>query len=91
MRFDLNDQGFEISNVRRPLAQYCPVSVLSANQSAVSQAFAKKGCPVGYRAELWKQILDVNVDDTVRGWNLAMGVLGVARGCIVKFRNKQTK
>jgi len=31
----------------------------------VAQEFAKKGCPITYRVDLWKHILCVHVDDIV--------------------------
>ena len=45
-----------------------PVSVLSVvemEHGPVAQEFAKKGCPITYRVDLWKQILGVQVDDIV--------------------------
>ena len=40
-------------------------SVLSNNHGPLSQEFAKKGCPISLRADLWCQILGIEVDEFV--------------------------
>ncbi|XP_064637266.1 TBC1 domain family member 19-like [Lineus longissimus] len=40
--------------------------VLAVSHSPLTQEFAKKGCPIGQRAELWCQMLGVTMDDIDR-------------------------
>ena len=44
---------------------YIDFTVLTANHAPLSQEYAKKGCPVSLRAELWCQILGVDLDEFV--------------------------
>lgn len=37
--------------------------VITANHAPLSQEYAKKGCPVSLRADLWKQILGIELDE----------------------------
>ncbi|KAH3840801.1 TBC1 domain family member 19-like [Dreissena polymorpha] len=37
--------------------------VLQAEHSPIAQEYAKKGCPVSLREDLWSQILGINVDE----------------------------
>lgn len=39
--------------------------VLAANHAPISREFSKKGCPVSMRAELWCQILGVELTNVV--------------------------
>jgi hypothetical protein len=39
-------------------------SLTSHASPAAVQEFAKRGCPVSYRAIIWRQILGIVVDDT---------------------------
>lgn len=41
------------------------ISVLAVGHSPLAQEFAKKGCPIGFRARLWCQILNIAVDEVV--------------------------
>ena len=44
---------------------YTTFSVIAANHAPLSQEYAKKGCPVSLRAELWCQILGIELDEFV--------------------------
>ena len=45
--------------------------MITANHAPLSQEYAKKGCPVSLRAELWKQILGIELDEFVSDLILA--------------------
>ena len=39
--------------------------MIIAGHAPIAQEYAKKGVPLSYRAKIWTQILNVNVDDVV--------------------------
>jgi hypothetical protein len=43
----------------------CSCLVLAVSHSPLAQEFAKKGCPIGQRADLWCQMLGITMDDIV--------------------------
>lgn len=44
---------------------FCPLPVIAATHSPLAQEYAKKGCPVSNRGQIWCHILNVHVDDVV--------------------------
>lgn len=53
----------EIILFRSTLVDMC--TVVAAGLAPVSAQFAKRGCPVSYRAAIWCQILSIDLDATV--------------------------
>ena len=42
--------------------------MIAKNHAPLSREFSKRGCPISLRAQLWKQMLGVAIEEVVNGF-----------------------